>query len=177
MPKIIDAVKEKAIRAAREEIAEQGYEKLTMRGIAARISVSVGTLYHYFPSKEALSAELILEDWLPLRDELKKKVLSCHSGEEVCALLYEKLLGFSLSHQAVFATEKAHAEAGKEEGSFHARLVMELAGWIAGKMDIDPDGAFSTAAAELILLGVRQKKDYASLRLALERLTGGNRES
>ncbi len=34
--------------------AEQGYTSLTMRKIAKHLGVSTGTLYHYFPNKEAL---------------------------------------------------------------------------------------------------------------------------
>jgi AcrR family transcriptional regulator len=40
---------------------EQGYEKTTMRAIAAAAGLSVGNAYYYFPSKEALVQEFYLE--------------------------------------------------------------------------------------------------------------------
>jgi AcrR family transcriptional regulator len=40
---------------------EAGYEKTTMRAIAADAGVSVGNAYYYFPAKEALVSEFYLE--------------------------------------------------------------------------------------------------------------------
>lgn len=40
---------------------EQGYEKTTMRAIAAAAELSVGNAYYYFPSKEALVQEFYLD--------------------------------------------------------------------------------------------------------------------
>jgi AcrR family transcriptional regulator len=48
---------EQAIRL----FGEVGYEKTTMRAIAAAAGVSVGNAYYYFPSKEALVPEFYLE--------------------------------------------------------------------------------------------------------------------
>jgi AcrR family transcriptional regulator len=56
MPKIVDHERYRAelVEKCIQLFAEQGYGALTMRDIAAALSVSTGTLYHYFPSKEAL---------------------------------------------------------------------------------------------------------------------------
>jgi len=43
--------------AALELFQERGYEATTMRGIADRAGVSLGSSYHYFPSKEHLVLE------------------------------------------------------------------------------------------------------------------------
>ena len=42
-------------------LAEQGYDALTTRRVAKRAGVSVGSLYQYFPSKEALVHALLVE--------------------------------------------------------------------------------------------------------------------
>lgn len=41
--------------------AAEGYQALTMRKIAAALGVSTGTLYHYFPNKEALFLGVVNE--------------------------------------------------------------------------------------------------------------------
>lgn len=46
--------------------AEKGFASLTMRQLAEGLGVSTGTLYHYFPSKEALFWQLVAE--LTLKD-------------------------------------------------------------------------------------------------------------
>lgn len=41
--------------------AHKGYSSITMRDLAQGLGVSTGTLYHYFPSKEALFWQLVEE--------------------------------------------------------------------------------------------------------------------
>ena len=47
--------------AAREQMAEGGYLALNMRDLARRASVSPGTLYQYFSTKEEIFATLYAE--------------------------------------------------------------------------------------------------------------------
>ena len=47
-----------ALEAAAREFASAGYEATTTNGIAAAAGISVGSLYQYFPSKEAIAVEL-----------------------------------------------------------------------------------------------------------------------
>ena len=62
MPKVSaehrEAVRSKLLKAAARCLARKGYEGTTTRDIAAEAKVSAGTLYNYFPSKEALIEEL-----------------------------------------------------------------------------------------------------------------------
>lgn len=50
--------REQLLSAAREVLAEHGYERTTVSSIATRASVAQGTFYLYFPSKEALPSAL-----------------------------------------------------------------------------------------------------------------------
>ena len=45
------------LKAALDLFQEHGYEATTMRAIAHRAGVSLGSSYHYFPSKEHLVLE------------------------------------------------------------------------------------------------------------------------
>jgi len=49
---------ESLLHAAEEVFAETGYERATTNAIAARASVSPGTLYQFFPNKAALAEAL-----------------------------------------------------------------------------------------------------------------------
>jgi AcrR family transcriptional regulator len=49
------------LRATASVLAERGYDALTTRRVAERAGVSVGSLYQYFPSKEALVHALLVE--------------------------------------------------------------------------------------------------------------------
>ncbi len=63
MPKIVDhdRYRQELLLKCFDLFAQRGYGSLTMRQIAKEIGVSTGTLYHYFPSKEALFVQLIEE--------------------------------------------------------------------------------------------------------------------
>ncbi|GAP96299.1 TetR/AcrR family transcriptional regulator [Leptolyngbya sp. NIES-2104] len=63
MPKIVDhdRYRKELLLKSFDLLAEKGYAAITMRQIAQGLGVSTGTLYHYFPSKEALFEQLVEE--------------------------------------------------------------------------------------------------------------------
>lgn len=62
MPKIVDheQYRQELVEGCIQLFADRGYASLTMRDIAMALSVSTGTLYHYFSSKEALFEAAVL---------------------------------------------------------------------------------------------------------------------
>lgn len=63
MPKIVDhdQYRKELLSKCFDLFAQKGYGSITMRQIAQEMGVSTGTLYHYFPSKEALFEQLVEE--------------------------------------------------------------------------------------------------------------------
>ena len=61
MPKIVDRdrYRKELLSKCFDLFADKGYGSVTMRQIAQELEVSIGTLYHYFPSKEALFEQLV----------------------------------------------------------------------------------------------------------------------
>lgn len=61
MPKIVDRelYRKELLQKCFDLFAQRGYGSLTMRQIAKNLGVSTGTLYHYFPSKQAIFIQLI----------------------------------------------------------------------------------------------------------------------
>lgn len=76
MPRRVDrqAYRSDFIFRSTELFAKEGYTALTMRAIAEHLGVSTGTLYHYFPSKEALFMDVVeavgKRDMLSARTEI-----------------------------------------------------------------------------------------------------------
>jgi AcrR family transcriptional regulator len=62
MPKIVnhDEYKQVLLEKSLSFFSQKGYSNINMKQIAARISVSTGTLYHYFPSKENMLENMIV---------------------------------------------------------------------------------------------------------------------
>jgi AcrR family transcriptional regulator len=57
------ARRQRVIRAAMELAAEGGYDLVQMRDVSTRADVALGTIYRYFPSKDALLLAVMVE-WL-----------------------------------------------------------------------------------------------------------------
>jgi TetR/AcrR family transcriptional regulator, cholesterol catabolism regulator len=55
------ARRERVIRAALELGAEGGYDAVQMRDVAGRAEVALGTIYRYFPSKDALLVAVMVQ--------------------------------------------------------------------------------------------------------------------
>ena len=87
----VDAIFEAAIQVLeREERADPSVQR-----IADRAGVSVGSLYQYFPTKQALVSALIRFHLEQRMDELEKAFESAHgmTGEQAAAHLVENLVG------------------------------------------------------------------------------------
>ncbi|WP_414623055.1 TetR/AcrR family transcriptional regulator [Calothrix sp. CCY 0018] len=65
MPKIVDHEKyrKELLWKSFDLFASKGYASVTMREIAKELGVSTGTLYHYFPNKEAIFLQLVEEQY------------------------------------------------------------------------------------------------------------------
>ncbi len=63
MPRVVDhqQYRQELLETCIGLFAQEGYTALTMRRIATALSVSTGTLYHYFPNKEALFLGVVTE--------------------------------------------------------------------------------------------------------------------
>jgi len=100
---------ETLLRAAAQLLAERGYDGLTTRHVAQRAGVSVGSLYQYFPNKEAIVAALRdrYHDWydecvraeiergrgLPLREGMRQAVERIVAMNALDPALHEQLAG------------------------------------------------------------------------------------
>ncbi len=87
MPKLVDhmSYRKQLLAQCFDLFARHGYSALTMRQIAAALEVSTGTLYHYFPTKEALFQQLVEE-------VTQQTVFEAAARVQVHATLEERLL-------------------------------------------------------------------------------------
>jgi AcrR family transcriptional regulator len=84
----------KFLKVAERLIAELGYEAVTMTAIAEQAGASIGTLYDYFPDKQAIAVALKME-YVAQGDAHWKALLSDAAGmtrEELAALFVEGAL-------------------------------------------------------------------------------------
>ncbi|MGD9891248.1 MAG: TetR/AcrR family transcriptional regulator [Dehalococcoidia bacterium] len=86
-----DSVRLALIDAAREVLAREGYDGLTIRRVAERAEYSLGTVYGYFADKDDLLYSLVHEDFTRLTERLRA-IRETHEG---AAAVREMLLSYA----------------------------------------------------------------------------------
>ncbi len=123
MPKIISAAQESILAFARQMLLEGGYEALTIRAVASRVGIAVGTVYNYYRSKDLLVASVMLEDWT---DALHRMEAGAEAAPNLMTGLeevYSQLLAFCHTYAAAWAQYTVRPGSA---GDFHARHRMLL---------------------------------------------------
>ena len=127
MPKIIENLESRLIEEAQKQIEEAGYSAVTIRSVAKACGVGVGTVYNYFPSKEALIATHLLEDWYRCVAAVQAVNDSACRPEDVARSIHEQLVSFACRHQAIFLDDTAAASFSGSFSKYHAMLRSQLA--------------------------------------------------
>ena len=154
MPKRIENLQENILESARTLLLSQGYEALTMRAVAARCGIAVGTLYNYYASKELLAGSVMLEDW---RAALAAMEHACTAAAHLrggMRALYEGVQTFSARYRGVW--ESYTFRAGQQSAFLerHRLLVRQMAGCLAPlltRLGGQPPQEFEVFLAENVL--------------------------
>ena len=102
MPKIIEHLRCDLLRCARDILQQEGYSALTMRRVAGSCNIALGTIYNYFPSKEVLSACVMLEDWQSALQQLHNRCAQASSSLQAMRLVYDCVADFSAIYRNVW---------------------------------------------------------------------------
>ena len=127
MPKIIENLESKLIEEAKKQITESGYSTMTIRSVAKQCGVGVGTVYNYFPSKEAMLATYMLADWKDCIATITAVSTYSESPKPVVLCIFDQLLLFAQRHQAIFRDETAAAAFAGSFSKYHGILRSQLA--------------------------------------------------
>jgi AcrR family transcriptional regulator len=78
--------RDKILGAARDMFAEEGYDAVTMRGIADRVEYTPTALYHHFKNKQALLTEICQCDFGALARHFTGKAAAADPVERILAV-------------------------------------------------------------------------------------------
>jgi AcrR family transcriptional regulator len=144
--------------AARTVFARQGYASTVVEDIARQAEIAKGTLYLYFPSKEQIYWEALLEDARRLDDDTRAAMARVESWRDKLRAYLEVRLGYIEGHQdfvRIYLTEfrsmclqrkPLHAELYRVSEQGEAQLAQMFAAAAArGEIRaIDPELAAAT---------------------------------
>ena len=121
MPKIIENLKNTILDIASSELKEIGYSKLTIRSIAEKANIGVGTIYNYFPNKMILVANIIANDWKEYLDVYNNNSRNSNTLEEGFNYIYLLIKEFYFKYETIF-NEISLDNIGKEEYSIRHKF-------------------------------------------------------
>lgn len=126
MPKILCDPKKNILLAVQQLLSQGGYGAVTIRAVAQGCGVGLGTVYNYFPSKEALVAEYLLEDWRLCIAAIDASAAS-QDAETIARCIYQQLLHYARSHERVFRDKGAKGAFAGSFSQYHSMLRSQLA--------------------------------------------------
>ncbi|MEO1964805.1 TetR/AcrR family transcriptional regulator [Hyphomonas sp.] len=91
------ATVEAILEAAAQILESEGFDGYTTNAIAKRAGVSIGSLYQYFPNKDAVTAALVMADAARLHDDVHAAA-EATAGEDFQAQL-NALIDVVVAHQ------------------------------------------------------------------------------
>lgn len=127
MPKIIENLEDRLIAEARRQIEAEGYGALTIRSVAKACGVGIGTVYNYFPSKDALLANSMLRDWNQCIVAINAVSTYSREPEPVVHCICDQLIAFARQHQRIILDEAAAAAFAGSFSRYHSLLRGQLA--------------------------------------------------
>ena len=127
MPKIIENLEDRLISEAKKQIEQSGYGAVTIRSIAKSCGVGVGTIYNYFPSKDALLASYMLSDWKDCVLAINAVSTYSQNPDPVVRCVYDQLVAFSRKHEMIFRDEAARESFTGSFSKYHNLLRSQLA--------------------------------------------------
>lgn len=106
-----DQRRREILEAATELFGEYGYDVATVQGIAARAGVAAGTVYLYFPSKEAILAALREDFEAGLLDRVAAIATAVLAEEETSGEIvgYEEVVGRLIDGMVAYSLENRTA--------------------------------------------------------------------
>ena len=165
MPKIVENLREKIVEVTKKQILENGYSKVTMRGIAEACGIGLGTIYNYYESKDYIVATYMMDDWKVCLSHVQSDI---ESGKSVLESVYTGLVNFIAEHESLFADKKAEISYASNAIKWHSLFRGQIAGIVLPLCDNDT--FLSEFIAEALISWAIEKKDFTLLEPILNKL-------
>ena len=174
MPKIILNLRENILKESKKILKTESYDKLTVRRVAASCGVAVGTVYNYFPSKEMLTAGVMLDDWQKCLDRMKASAGTAASPMEGLGEIYDVLQDFIGEYSETWDQYRARGGKNAQSPYRHHILIGQISGSIAALLgrfgDVFCDELPAFFAENLLILASRGDKDLSAVVPIFEKL-------
>ena len=127
MPKIIENLPQRLQDEARRQIEQSGFAAMTIRSVAKGCGVGVGTVYNYYPSKEALVASFMLDDWKCCIEAIASSAENAENLEPVLQVIRDQITQFLDKYDLIFGDPAAALSYTGSSSRYHSILRSQIA--------------------------------------------------
>lgn len=165
MPKLIENLKEKYIETGKQILMSEGYKALTLRMVAKKCDVALGTIYNYFKNKDELVANIMINDWLKLLNETKTNCEQIENPIEGIRIIYEMIRKFSDIYSFIWKESRKIVPQDK-----HIMLVSQTSKLVSIVLN-NNDMQLSGFIAELLInYGIKEIDEYKNIEKYIDKL-------
>ena len=154
MPKIIEDVENRILRAARQRLLGGDLSSFSARGIAEDCGIAVGTIYNYYRDKESLMGAIMAQDWQAELTRAGEGIAAAPDPEAGILCLFEAVRAFSQVYESVWAAYPTGEGFGSLFRSRHRLLLSQIQGQLTalyGRFGAVPEAGRLVLLSELIL--------------------------
>lgn len=138
MPKIILNIKETILKESKLLLIEKSYNGFAIRELSKRCNISVGTIYNYFSTKDAVINAVFYEDWNRALKRMEHINIKYKTIEEKLNEVYKELETFLSTYinifQEIFMSSKS-GNSTKDLNSLY-KLINDIITFEKGKGNI-----------------------------------------
>jgi AcrR family transcriptional regulator len=149
------------LQAGMAVFAEKGYEAATMTEIAARAGAPIGSLYQFFPTKDAI-ADTLIERYIALL-EAELELLRTRAPDMDTATLVENLFALLHSNPRELAAALPLAEARMDERTRRSKFRSVLRKRIADILRVRTSTLSSERARDMAIVVLQLMKAAGTL--------------
>lgn len=173
MPKQIENVKRRALEAAKRELLQSDYSGFTIRSVAKKCGIAVGTIYNYFPSKDLLAASVMLEDWNGALLAMRQGSSQSDTITDGLNHIYKEIEHFSSVYKGVWSQYSLTSQFASDYSERHGLLINQLSEIIHDllvRFHAQEDTFLENFVAENLLLAAVNQNNFKSLANLLDRM-------
>lgn len=179
MPKLIENVENRILEAARRELLESDYSGFTIRSVAIRCGIAVGTVYNYFPNKDMLAASVMLEDWNKALSAMRQETARTNTITDGLYAIYKEIERFTDLYRKVWSQYTAPAgfsSSYSERRHLLINQLSEIVHTLLQRFDADEDSFLDNFVSENLLLAAVNHTPFQPLAVLLDRIFIRNRK-
>lgn len=126
MPKIIPGLREQILETARTILLEEDDSRFSMRVIADRCSIASGTIYNYFPGKDAMLAAILMSDWTGVLQRMQDSASEADTFSSGIRGIYDAMTEYIDRYRSIWIRYSGTARDIPMQDKRHEQMIVQI---------------------------------------------------